>query len=293
MYPMTSVGTQFLRTNDPKRLTRVMAILNTTPDSFSDGGIHRPTEIEELKAVVSSHIAAGANVIDVGGQSSRPGAPDIDADEEINRVLPAIQAIKSIPEAEEVAISVDTYRASVAEAAVKAGAHIVNDISAGQLDQEMLSTVARLGCTYIMMHMRGTPATMQNEENCTYQGDLIKTMGDELFERLRAAQEAGVRRWRIILDPGIGFSKTQEQNLELLRRWPEMRKQFQNMPWLIGSSRKSFIGKITKVQEPKHRTWGTAATVTAAVQAGADIVRVHDVEEMAAVVKMADAMYRV
>ena len=269
-----------------------MGILNTTPDSFSDGGIHEPTDFEKLKLAVSAQIAAGATIIDIGGQSSRPHAPDVSAEEEISRILPAIEAIKSLAGSEGVAISVDTYRAPVAEAAVKAGAHIVNDISAGKLDPDMLPTVARLGCTYVMMHMRGSPETMQNEENLSYGDDVVHTLGTELFERIKAAEDAGIRRWRIILDPGIGFSKTQEQNLEILRKLPNLRRRFPNYPWLVGSSRKSFIGKITGVAEPRDRAWGTAATVTAAVQGGADIVRVHDVKEMAAVVKMADAMYR-
>lgn len=155
MYPM-----------DPCRKTLVMSILNTTPDSFSDGESNT-LDPQSLRKTAAAHIAAGANIIDVGGQSSRPNAPDVTAEEEINRVLPAIAAIKSLPEAEGIAISVDTYRAAVAEAAVNAGAHIVNDISAGALDPQMFSTVARLGCTYIMMHMRGTPATMQSPENST------------------------------------------------------------------------------------------------------------------------------
>ena len=295
MYPVVPLGPrpQDLLVKDPKRATRVMSILNTTPDSFSDGGTYDTMDAEKLKAVVLSQISGGATIVDVGGQSSRPNAPDVSAEEEIARILPAIQTVRSLPEAEKVAVSVDTYRATVAEAAVNAGAHIINDISAGKLDPDMLSTIARLGCTYVMMHMRGTPATMQDAENCNYPKGIIRTIGDELFERIIAAENAGIRFWRIILDPGIGFSKTQEQNLEILRRLPELRKSFQSYPWLVGTSRKSFIGKITEVQEPKERVWGTAATVTAAVQGGAEIVRVHDVGEMATVVKMADAMYRI
>lgn len=273
-----------------------MSILNTTPDSFSDGGVNLPSNGDALRATAAAHIAAGASIIDVGGQSSRPGAPDVTAEEEIARVLPAIEAIKSLPESGDIAISVDTYRAIVAEAAIKAGAHIVNDISAGCLDPDMLATVARLGCTYIMMHMRGTPATMNSAENCTYaQDEVRKTVQDELTCRVDAAIAAGVRRWRIITDPGIGFAKTQGQNLELLRdltAWSTFRP-FKTLPTLVGTSRKKFIGNITGVEEAKDRSWGTAATVTQAVNAGADIVRVHDVKEMAQVVKMADAMYRV
>ncbi len=275
--------------------TLLMSIVNITPDSFSDGGQYDPANTEHFTSLIKTQIAAGASIIDIGGQSSRPNAPDITADEEISRILPAIEAVKTLPEAADVAISIDTYRAAVAEAAINAGAHIINDISAGTLDPDMLPTVAKLGCTYVMMHMRGNPATMMSEENCSYPDGLIRTIGKELDERVQAAQAAGVRRWRIILDPGVGFSKTADQNLELLGTFQRIKGNLnlRNIPWLIGSSRKSFIGKITGVQDPKDRGWGTAATVTAAIQGGAGIVRVHDAREMGAVVKMADAMYRV
>jgi 2-amino-4-hydroxy-6-hydroxymethyldihydropteridine diphosphokinase/dihydropteroate synthase len=271
----------------------MMSVLNVTPDSFSDGGDNQISSIGKLQDTIRAQIEAGATIIDVGGQSSRPNAPDVTAEEEMSRVLPAIEAIRSLPEAANIAISVDTYRARVAEAAVKAGAHIINDISAGKLDPDMFTTVARLGCTYVMMHMRGTPSTMMDPENCTYRKGVLREIPVELRAQLNRAEEAGIRRWRIILDPGIGFSKTLEQNLEVLTRLSHLKAAFPTYPWLVGTSRKSFIGKITGVTEPKERVWGTAATVTAAVQGGADIVRVHDVREMADVVKMADSMYRV
>ncbi|KAK5686377.1 trifunctional dihydropteroate synthetase [Elasticomyces elasticus] len=297
MFTHTPLGpeTAIIQSTNPSRKTGVMAILNVTPDSFSDGGENQPADLENLKATIASYIAAGASIIDIGGQSSRPNAPDVTAEVEIARILPAIKVIQSLPSASHIAISIDTYRAAVAKAAVEAGAHIINDISAGTLDPDMLRTVAKLGCTYIMMHMRGTPATMQDPDNLSYPKGLIPTVADELRVRLNAAQDAGIRRWRIILDPGIGFAKTQEQNLEILRKLPELAKSrgLTDMPWLVGSSRKGFIGKITGVEAANERTWGTAATVTQAVQGGADIVRVHDVAEMAQVVKMADAMYRV
>jgi dihydropteroate synthase len=288
----------FVHVTMPTRQTHIMSILNTTPDSFSDGGSNA-LDPQSLRETAAAHIAAGATIIDVGGQSSRPNAPDVTAEEEINRVLPAIAAIRSLPEAKGIAISVDTYRAAVAEAAINAGADIVNDISAGKMDSQMLQTVARLGCTYIMMHMRGTPATMQNPENCEYAGGLGVNIGNELLERIEDATKAGVRKWRLILDPGIGFAKTQEQNVALLSmtrilRHPEIefKKRTKGMPWLVGSSRKGFIGKITGVTEPKDRVWGTAVAVAASIQGGADIVRVHDVKEMAQVAKMADALRR-
>lgn len=296
MFPLTPLGPgcEALRSLDSLRRTHVMSILNVTPDSFSDGGDNQPTHMDALRRTIALHIAEGATIIDIGGQSSRPNALDVTAEEEIARILPAIEIIKSMPEAKHITISIDTYRAAVAEAAINAGAHVINDISAGLLDSEMLSTVARLGCTYIMMHMRGTPATMQQLENTTYQHDLVHTIASELSQRLAAAEKAGIRRWRIVLDPGVGFAKTAEQNAELLGRFGELRNhpKLRTYPWLVGSSRKGFIGKITGAEDPKDRVEGTAATVTAAVAGGAEIVRVHDVEKMVRVVKMADAMYR-
>ncbi|KAI1298904.1 Dihydropteroate synthase [Xylaria venustula] len=301
------------------RPTQVMAILNVTPDSFSDGGVHlqsnagsqttseqdsdsdvpislssspSPAYLARLRSTIQHFIASGATLIDVGGQSTAPGASEVDASEELSRVLPAITLIRSMPEAAHVSISVDTYRADVAEAAVAAGADIVNDVSAGLLDDAMLPTVARLGCTVCLMHMRGTPATMSRMNE--YPQGLIPTLAEELRARVEAAEKAGIRRWRIILDPGMGFAKVGDQNLDILRHMPELRRWpgLEGLPWLLGSSRKSFVGKITGVPKARDRVFGTAATVAAAVQGGADIVRVHDVLEMAQVVKMADAIYR-
>ncbi|OQO02490.1 hypothetical protein B0A48_12017 [Cryoendolithus antarcticus] len=303
--PLRSTS-NFIRRNRHDRRTHVMSILNTTPDSFSDGGTYDVSSTSALADVAAAHIAAGATIIDIGGQSSRPNAPDVSAEEEINRVLPAIAAIRNLPEAAGIAISVDTYRAAVAEAAVNAGAHIINDISAGTLDPLMHKTVAELGCTYIMMHMRGTPSTMSSPEHCTYKNGVLSGIQDEVIDRINDAVAVGIRKWRIMIDPGIGFAKTSDQNVEILRQLSIRQMQRLNgveynrglgsrlkrYPMLLGSSRKGFIGNVTGVKEPKDRLMGTAATVTAAVIAGADIVRVHDVAEMAQVVKMADAIYR-
>lgn len=271
------------------RKTHLMAILNITPDSFSDGGVHTP---DSLRDTIRAFVRGGATMIDIGGQSSAPGTPDVTAEVEISRVLPAIELIRSLPESRHVAISVDTYRAPVAEAAVRAGADIVNDISAGQLDPDMLSTMALLGKTVCLMHMRGTPATMSQLND--YPDGIIPTIAKELLQRVAEAEAAGIRRWRIILDPGLGFAKVGEQNLQVLRHFEELRNWpgLEGLPWLLGSSRKSFIGKITGVPKPMDRIFGTAATVAAAVQGGADIVRVHDATEMGQVVKMADAIWR-
>lgn len=276
-----------------------MAILNMTPDSFSDGGSHNASPPTTLADTIRAYIASGATMIDVGGQSTAPNRPEVAADEELSRVIPAIKLIRSMSEGKDILISVDTYRASVAEKAVHAGADIINDVSAGTMDVDMLPTMARLGKTVCLMHMRGTPATMSslnNYGNGTNADDdaLISAIAKELLERVEAAEAAGIRRWRIILDPGIGFAKVGAQNLAVLRGLRELREWpgLQGLPWLVGSSRKSFIGKITGVTTPAERVWGTAATVAAAVEGGADVVRVHDVKEMGQVVKMCDAIWR-
>ncbi|KAH0544272.1 hypothetical protein FGG08_001535 [Glutinoglossum americanum] len=276
----------------PAKSTMVMAILNLSPDSFSDGGNHSNDPISIVNTV-SAFISSGASIIDIGGQSTRPGATDVGEQEELARVLPAINAIRSSPLVRHVCISIDTYRASVAEAAVAAGADIINDISAGVMDPNMLPTLARLGCTVCLMHSRGTPINMSSLTD--YPSGVIPTVARELSDRIQTAEAAGIRRWRMILDPGIGFAKRQTQNLEILRSLNTLRgfEGLHGLPWLVGPSRKGFVGKITGVSEPKDRTWGTAGALAACVAGGADIVRVHDVAEMAKVVKMADAIWRV
>ncbi|CAN8102881.1 unnamed protein product [Discula destructiva] len=296
----------------PSRQTHVMAILNMTPDSFSDGGTHTSAAAASstLADTIRTMVASGATMIDVGGQSTAPNRPEVSADEELSRVLPAIKLIRSLPEARHISISVDTYRASVAEQAVRAGADIINDVSAGAMDPAMLATMARLGKTVCLMHMRGTPATMSSLNNYSSSSDgkndhddhdssndthhIVPTIAKELLDRVAAAEAAGIRRWRIILDPGLGFAKVGAQNLPLLRGLRELREWpgLEGLPWLVGSSRKSFIGKITGVATPAERIWGTAATVAAAIEGGADVVRVHDVKEMGQVVKMCDAIWR-
>jgi 2-amino-4-hydroxy-6-hydroxymethyldihydropteridine diphosphokinase / dihydropteroate synthase len=283
---------QPLKANDPGRQTLVMAILNITPDSFSDGSWHKGYDEDALKSTIEEFIQSGASIIDVGGQSTRPKAKKLFPGKELSRVSPVIKLIRSVAESSKIAISVDTFYAKVAKAAIEAGADIINDVSAGTLDAEILHTAAKLRKTIIMMHMRGNPATMSSLTS--YPEGIIQGVGQELLERVKAAEAAGIARWRIILDPGIGFAKTQAQNLELLRRFDELRNfpGLQGIPWLVGASRKGFIGKITKVEKANKRSWGTAAAVTASVRGGADIVRVHDVAEMRSVALMADAIYR-
>ncbi|KAK6333875.1 trifunctional dihydropteroate synthetase [Orbilia blumenaviensis] len=273
------------------RPTHIMAIINLTPDSFSDGGVHNTPNIEET---VSRAVKAGVSIVDLGGMSTRPNAAEISETEEIERVLPAIKAIRSSsdPAVKGVTISIDTFRASVARAAVDAGADIINDISGGLLDPDMIKTAIQLDVPIMLMHMRGTPQTMSSLAN--YPDGVIETVGRELEERLDAALKAGVKRWKIILDPGLGFAKTTQHNLEILRNFSKLRarKKLVGIPWLIGPSRKKFIGEITGVPDAAQRQWGTGAAVTASVAGGVDIIRVHDIDEMTKVAKMADAIWR-
>ncbi|KAL4807238.1 Dihydropteroate synthase-like protein [Aspergillus unguis] len=281
-----------LRATDPLRKTHIMAILNLTPDSFSDGGKHS-TDLQTLTSTIHSFIASGATIIDIGGESTRPGSVPVGAEEELRRVIPAIKHIRAMPEAKNIAISVDTYRAAVAEQALAAGADIINDVSAGSLDPEMLSVVAKSGKAIVLMHMRGSPSTMTKLTE--YPHGVIPDVGSELLERIAAAEAAGIRRWRMILDPGLGFAKNMPEDLEILKNLETLRSGvpgLQYFPWLMGPSRKRFIGKLTGMDKASERTWGTAATVTASVAGGADIVRVHDVKEMWQVARVADAIYR-
>ncbi|WP_315785989.1 dihydropteroate synthase [Fischerella sp. JS2] len=264
------------------RRTYLMGVLNVTPDSFSDGGEFNA--IASALAQAQTLQAAGADMIDIGGQSTRPGAEQISVAEELDRVLPVLQVLRpeiSLP------ISVDTTRSEVAIAAREAGVDIVNDISGGMFDPEMLPSVAKLGVPIILMHMRGTPQTMQKMTD--YQ-DLIGEIGNFFSERIATAIATGIDQQKIIIDPGIGFAKNYEQNLEIFRRLPELRKL--SCPILVGPSRKSFIGRILNQPDPKARVWGTAAACCAAIFAGADILRVHDVKQMHDICLVADAIFR-
>ncbi|QIZ71569.1 dihydropteroate synthase [Oxynema aestuarii] len=273
------------------RKTYIMGILNVTPDSFSDGGQYDTVETAIARA--RELVEAGADLLDLGGQSTRPGAREVSPEQERDRVVPVVRSLRdpSSPFAstfENLPISVDTTRASVAEAAVEAGATWVNDVSGGLADPQMLPTIAALGVGAILMHMRGTPQTMQQ---LTDYDDLIGEIYRVLETQIDAAIAAGIPREKIVVDPGIGFAKTYEQNLEILRKIPVFRRL--GVPVLIGPSRKSFIGHLLDRPDPKQRVWGTAAACCAAIAGGADIVRVHDVAEMADVCRVADAIFRV
>ncbi len=261
---------------DPDRRPLVMGVLNVTPDSFSDGG--RFSQVDAAVAQARAMAQAGADLIDIGGESTRPGAARVKASEQLRRIEPVISALAgNLP----AIISVDTTRAAVAMGALAAGAHLVNDISAGSDDPAMLPAVAEARCPVILMHMQGQSANMQASP--TY-NDVMKEVSEHLEHRLDAAVAAGVRLDRVLLDPGIGFGKSLEHNLQLLHRQRELTAL--GRPLVIGTSRKSFVGKITGEVEPASRIFGTAASVAWAIANGAAVVRVHDVEPMVRVVRM-------
>lgn len=267
--------------------TLVMGILNVTPDSFSDGGLYLDTESAVARA--EQMVADGADILDVGGESTRPAtfrsqAP-LPVEEELERILPVISALHaSLPQ---VPISVDTYKAAVALRAVEAGAAMVNDISAMRADPAMAATVAALGVPVCLMHLLGLPMAIPSDP---VYGDVVRDVCDHLRARAEVALSAGIAPENIVLDPGIGFGKTVEQNLELLRRQRELLAP--GYPLLLGTSRKSTIGKVLGGLPPEDRLEGTAATVALSIANGAAIVRVHDVREMARVARMTDAIVR-
>jgi dihydropteroate synthase len=256
-----------------------MGVLNVTPDSFSDGG--RFATPDAATAQAEAMVAAGASLIDVGGESTRPGSLPVPPDEQVARVVPVIRRIASLP----VTISIDTTRAAGAEAALDGGPAVVKDMYAGRDAPALLPLVARRGVPVVLMHMQGTPATMQL--NPSYQ-DVVGETTAFLRERVVAAQTSGVELSKILLDPGIGFGKTMEHNLELIRRQREFLQL--GRPMVIGTSRKGFIGRITGEPEPSNRLFGTAASVAWSIGAGASIVRVHDVAPMLKVVRMTRAI---
>ena len=259
-----------------------MGVLNVTPDSFSDGG--QFYSLETALSQARHLISAGCDLLDIGGQSTRPQAIEVSLAEELDRVIPVVQAIR---QETDTLISVDTTRSAVAKAAIAAGADIVNDISGATFDSEMLPTVAELGVPIILMHIRGTPQTMQQ---LTDYADLISDVYEFLKQRVAAAIDQGIQPSLIAIDPGIGFAKTYSQNLDLLRRLPEFRSL--GCPILVGPSRKSFIGQILNQPNPQERVWGTAAACCAAIAGGADMIRIHDVQELRDTCRVADAIWR-
>jgi len=257
----------------------VMGVLNVTPDSFSDGGQFFDTG----RAVEGGVQMAGdgAAMIDVGAESTRPGSESVSAEEQIKRAIPVIEALaKKI----DVLISIDTYKVEVAKAALEAGASMINDITALS-DERMGELAAEQQVPVVLMHMQGTPATMQVEPKYD---DVVGEVLEFLLERAKRAEQFGIERKKIFIDPGIGFGKTLEHNLELLRNIDKFVATGYRV--LVGTSRKSFIGKLTGKEKPSDRIFGTAASVALCVAAGVSIVRVHDVAEMVDVVKTANAI---
>src|SRR5713101_6483559 len=264
--------------------TLVMGVLNVTPDSFSDGGKF----LDPQKAVEHAFAMErdGADLLDVGGESARPGSTGTSAEEELSRVLPVLQGLRGVLK---IPISIDTRKAEVAEAAIAAGAEIINDVSGLKSDPQIAKVAARRGVPLILMHMRGEPRTMQK---APFARDVLKDVCSGLRASTARARKAGVRKFQIVIDPGIGFGKSFEQNYELLRKLPELAKL--GYPLLVGTSRKGFLGATLarngKPAPPEERLWATAATVTASILGGAHIVRVHDVAEMAQVARVADCL---
>ena len=255
--------------------TLIMGILNVTPDSFSDG--NQFFSADRALAHAELMIAEGADIIDIGGESTRPGAGVISPEEEIQRVIPIVE---ELVKRTDVPISVDTTKSLVARAALIAGAHIINDISALRFDFHIADETAKLGAGLVLMHSRGTPATMHKLPPVA---DIIDEVTRSLRASVSMAEKRGVKRQSIVIDPGIGFGKTQEQNIELITKLDQLATAFPDLPILIGTSRKSFIGRILADEsgEPapvEERLHGTMATISAAVLNGAQIVRVHDVQ---------------
>lgn len=267
-----------------------MGIINVTPDSFSGDALGN--DVEAAVAQAKRMYAEGADILDVGGQSTRPGSDPVPVEEEIRRILPVVKrltATDGVP----LPISIDTSRAAVADESLKAGAHIINDITGLRDDPALADVVARHNAALVLMHIQGTPRTMQQDP---HYDDLLAEVTHYLRESIVRALTAGVKRDRIWVDPGIGFGKTIDHNLELLRRLSDLRTL--GCPILIGTSRKAFIGRILaqskggELPPPQARVVGTGATLAVAICNGADIVRVHDIAHAVEVVRVADAIVR-
>ena len=260
---------------DYGKRTYIMGILNVTPDSFSDGGNFNniDTAVNHAKEMIND----GADIIDLGGESTRPGHSYVDADEEKRRILPVIKRLK---EEIKVPISVDTYKANVAEAALELGVEMINDIWGLTKDKNMANVIAKYDAYVCIMH---------NQDTTEYNKDIMEAIKEFLQNSIDLALKSGIKKEKIILDPGIGFGKTFEQNLEVLKRLDEIKTL--GYPVLLGTSRKSVIGNVLNV-EPKERLEGTIATTVLGIRDGVDIVRVHDVKENLKAAKMADAIYR-
>ena len=261
--------------------TAVMGVLNLTPDSFSDGGrFDRPEAAVRQAGVL---LAQGADVLDLGAQSTRPGAEEVGPQRELERLLPALTAIRAAHPA--ALLSIDTFHAAVAEAALAAGAQWINDVTAGRRDPALLAVAASAGCPLVLMHSRGDSRSM---DGLAAYGDVVAEVRAGLLQATAAALAAGVRPEQLIWDPGLGFAKDTAQNLALLRGLPALAAE--GFPLLVGPSRKRFIGAVLEEPRPRARLWGTAAVCGFAIAQGARILRVHDVAPIVQIARMADAL---
>jgi dihydropteroate synthase len=260
--------------------TYLMGVLNLTPDSFSDGGLHDSVETAIAHA---NEMIPYIDILDIGGESTRPGAAAVSVEVELERVIPVIEAIRALYP--HLPISIDTTKAAVADAALRAGADIVNDVAAGRFDLDMLPTVSKHKAPYILMHMQGSPRTMQSNPRYKNVAQEVKRF---LKDGVTIANAAGITQ--VAIDPGIGFGKTLDHNLALLRELAGL--QSIAVPILVGVSRKSFIGKLCAQPDPTQRVFGTAAACVVAIANGADILRVHDPKEISDICRVADAIYR-
>jgi len=266
--------------------TLIMGVLNVTPDSFSDGG--QFYGLERAVAHAEEMLYEGADIIDVGGESTRPGGASVTTEVELRRILPVVEGVLAqLPDA---LISVDTTKAEVARAALDAGAEIINDISALRFDERLADEAARYGAGLVLMHSRGTPATLHGLPPVA---DILPEVTESLRRSIELAEQRGVSRRSIAIDPGIGFGKSQAQNLELLARLDKLAAEFAEFALLVGTSRKSFIGRLLDDAPVEARLHGTMATVAAAILGGANIVRVHDVRAAVETARVADAIRRV
>lgn len=284
-----------LKTSQPSRIlrfknfaldltekTHLMGVLNVTPDSFSDGGLFFETKSALERAAQMAR--DGASIIDVGGESTRPGALPVTCDEELRRVIPVIEAIAAQIN---VPISIDTSKPSVAREAIKAGASMINNIMGSDLDSRMAKVAADFDVPMVLMHIKGEPSTMQKDP---FYEDVVSEIISALGDSIRIAEACGVDPDKIIIDPGIGFGKTARHNLEIIKNLDRFK--ILGKPLLAGPSRKSFIGAVLGIDDPRGRLMGTAAAVAILVANGADMIRVHDVKEMGQVSALAEAIYK-
>ncbi|EPS70290.1 hypothetical protein M569_04469, partial [Genlisea aurea] len=274
--------------------TSIMGILNVTTDSFSDGGEF--LTVDSAVSRVLSMVTEGADIVDIGAQSTRPMAPLLSPQQELVRLIPVLEAVRNLPEMKGKLISVDTFYSEVASEAVKCGADIINDVSAGKMDRDMHNVIAALKVPYVAMHMRGNPTTMQSKANLNYD-DVCKDVANELATQFRDAEISGIPAWRMIIDPGIGFSKNTEQNLDIIGGLPTIRSEMRgkslamsHAPLLVGPSRKRFLGEICSRAVAAERDAATVASVVTGVLGGANIVRVHNVRDNLDAAKFCDAL---